>query len=874
LFQNEPRPSLSQNSYNDARTTEQKEGRGEDTIKYDGPNSSGFGLLDSGTFYAAVRFHPQQSCTLKAITFYQNQPTVSGCWIYLYEEGQPTYPGQKIDSIFYMGMPGPGGWVRLNFTTSHFRAGGVDFWLSIKITQNAGQTPLGIDSGPSIIPSHSFVSANGSYWRSLPSVGRNNNFNIRAIVRYIQPGFDIGIDEILIYPYNLPDTAINLKARIKNYSASISTNIPVVCSILGVGGVLRYTNTLIIASLAPCDTVHFSFGTWTPTIYEELTIIMRLIVNDEIPANDREVLILGSSGYYEDFELGNGDYNSIPSTGGWEWGIPFSGPYHAVSGTKLWATVLNGSYSNNANWTLTTPEFIATGTFPQLKFWHWYSFEGSSTLYDGGNVKISTNDGQTWSVITPIGGYTGTAYSSTPGVGGQPIFGSSNFNWTEVTFNLPVNTGQRFKLRWHFGSDGSICDYPGWYIDDITGIGFMQSPPIPPPPPVANDVGVQVILSPGAYHFQNTPMIPVVRIKNYGALSQTNVPVVCSIIGPNSVLRYTNTQTVNIGAGETLRVNFSPWIPTTNENCNTIFRTCLVNDEVPSNDRATRITKIIGIGSYINIGESIENARVEPLDRYYNYNTHEVIYLNSEIGISGTISKIGYYKHSGNNVDPILPVTIYMKQTTDDYMLSGSYSLTGYTQVYYGEFPNNATSGWMDVQLTTPFNYNNTSSLSILILKGYQQYISTGYPYWRYTLTPRYLTRGKRDDSIQPSSLVVTYNRPNIRLLLTPVGVQELNNPNSMPMITALYAPKPNPTTNNKAHLSFSLAEPSKVSLKIYDIQGRKVKTLVDELMSSCVKNIVWNCRDDYNRKVAEGVYFVTLETTKQKFTKKLILTR
>ena len=567
-------------------------------------------------------------------------------------------------------------------------------------------------------------------------------------------------------------------------------------------------------------------------------------------------------------EANNGGYIPEPPTGGWEWGIPNSGPGNAHSGNKVWATVLNGNYANNANWTLTSPELTATGTNPQLKFYHWYSFEGTSTLYDGGNVKISTNNGQTWTVVTPVGGgYTGICYSGTPGVGGQQIYGGSSGGWMEATFNLSVNAGQQFLIRWHFGSDASVNSYAGWYIDDITGIGFTVMPP------PNNDVGVEAILSPGAYHFPNTPMTPSVKIKNFGALTQNNCPVVCSIIGPGGVLRYTSTQSVNIGAGDTLRVIFVAWTPTINEVCTVKVRTNLVNDEVPGNDRIVQPTNI-SMTSQITIGTATTNQRTEPLDRYYNYSTHEAIYLASEIGVSGTINQIGYYKESGSDIAPITPVTIYMKQTTDGTLPSGTYSLTGYTQVYSGAYINNATSGWMEITLTTPFQYNNTSHLAILILKGNQSYISSGYPYWRYTATATYLARGARSDASQPLALTTTYYRPNIKFMLTSSGIEEPNNLNGLPIITALYAPKPNPVTNGLARISFSLAEPSKVSLKIFDASGRVVKTLINGLMSSRVNNVNWNCRDDNGIKVAEGIFFVTLETPRQKFTRKLVLTK
>jgi len=89
--------------------------------------------------------------------------------------------------------------------------------------------------------------------------------------------------------------------------------------------------------------------------------------------------------------------------------------------------------------------------------------------------------------------------------------------------------------------------------------------------------------------------------------------------------------------------------------------------------------------------------------------------------------------------------------------------------------------------------------------------------------------------------------------------------------ITALNALNPNPVTNGRAHISFTLAEPSPVSLKIYDVSGQLIRTLVNTHLQQGIYDYSWNCRDDYGRNVAEGVYFYTLETPRQKFIKKLI---
>ena len=178
----------------------------------------------------------------------------------------------------------------------------------------------------------------------------------------------------------------------------------------------------------------------------------------------------------------------------------------------------------------------------------------------------------------------------------------------------------------------------------------------------------------------------------------------------------------------------------------------------------------IGAPHEIIIGSGT-SSQTYPLDRYYNYSVHESIYLASEMESSSTIKSIAFYKDSGTDVNEILPVTIYMKHTTDSSLASGAYSTAGFTQVYNGGFLNNAISGWMEVNLDTMFDYNGVSNLQILIIKGNQQWIS-GYPQWRYSAASPARARQERSDYSQPTELTASNNLPNIRFKVFPtIGV-------------------------------------------------------------------------------------------------------
>jgi len=69
---------------------------------------------------------------------------------------------------------------------------------------------------------------------------------------------------------------------------------------------------------------------------------------------------------------------------------------------------------------------------------------------------------------------------------------------------------------------------------------------------------------------------------------------------------------------------------------------------------------------------------------------------------------------------------------------------------------------------------------------------------------------------------------------------------------------------------------PSAVSLKIYNILGQEVKTLVDEVQAPGYYSVIWNGRDDSGREVASGIYLCRLEVigVKAERTTRMVLIR
>jgi hypothetical protein len=76
---------------------------------------------------------------------------------------------------------------------------------------------------------------------------------------------------------------------------------------------------------------------------------------------------------------------------------------------------------------------------------------------------------------------------------------------------------------------------------------------------------------------------------------------------------------------------------------------------------------------------------------------------------------------------------------------------------------------------------------------------------------------------------------------------------------TALHPNTPNPF-NPVTTIHFDLAQDGPVTLRIYDVAGRLVRTLVDGPMSAgFAHQVPWNGLDDAGGRVSSGIYFTRL---------------
>ncbi|MBN1164096.1 MAG: T9SS type A sorting domain-containing protein [Candidatus Krumholzibacteriota bacterium] len=85
----------------------------------------------------------------------------------------------------------------------------------------------------------------------------------------------------------------------------------------------------------------------------------------------------------------------------------------------------------------------------------------------------------------------------------------------------------------------------------------------------------------------------------------------------------------------------------------------------------------------------------------------------------------------------------------------------------------------------------------------------------------------------------------------------------------------PNPFNGDNTQITYAIPGGNiKVSLRIYDVAGRRVKTLVDGIKDCGTYHVNWDGRNEHGVKVSQGVYFYQLIAGEEKISKKMIFFR
>ena len=87
-------------------------------------------------------------------------------------------------------------------------------------------------------------------------------------------------------------------------------------------------------------------------------------------------------------------------------------------------------------------------------------------------------------------------------------------------------------------------------------------------------------------------------------------------------------------------------------------------------------------------------------------------------------------------------------------------------------------------------------------------------------------------------------------------------------ILNANYPNPFNPTTT----ISYDLAKQAQVTLGIYDLLGKQIKTLVNQSEDAGKRIAVWDGTDNLGRQVSAGVYLYQIQAGEFSQTRKMLL--
>ncbi len=119
-----------------------------------------------------------------------------------------------------------------------------------------------------------------------------------------------------------------------------------------------------------------------------------------------------------------------------------------------------------------------------------------------------------------------------------------------------------------------------------------------------------------------------------------------------------------------------------------------------------------------------------------------------------------------------------------------------------------------------------------------------------------------------------TINLAEVYLVDTTVveGIDhELSHQLAAPQSFKLFANYPNPF-NPKTNIQIQLPLSANVRLSVYNIIGKKVRTLADHQFNAGTHSISWNGLDDNGKPVSSGIYLYVMESNGYRDTKKMML--
>ncbi len=470
-----------------------------------------------------------------------------------------------------------------------------------------------------------------------------------------------------------------------------------------------------------------------------------------------------------------------------------------------------------------------------------------SAIANGVNVKVTTTN----SFIT----MTDSSESFGNINAGSTVLKIDAFAYT-VANNIPNNTNVTFTVIATSGSEtwvsyfdivahSPVLKYANYLINDSTGNNNGRW-----------DAGETVGLK--------------IRIKNIGSSIVNNVVGTISSTDPFVTINSNNINYGNILVNDSIIRSFSV-TAAANTPAGHVAKFNLVFNGNLGISCADSLNTTIGQNIAI-IGNGTTSCGY-PYYTYYMDSRTQMLYTSAEIlatGVSqgGMVTRIGFDVTSASS-QVMNGFNIKLKNFSGSSLTA--FETTGFTTVYSPSAGYTVSgSGWQYVDFTTPFQWNGNDNLVIEICFNNSSYTENttvnGTANSQNQLKHQHQDLSSGNGCVDITTPSTSYTaRPNISLTIN--AITNINNGNNgIPIYYSLSQNYPNPF-NPITKINFSVPKANLVTLKVFDILGRELVTLVNE-----IKQPGYYMVDFDGTNLASGVYYYRMESGSFSETKKLML--
>lgn len=715
--------------------------------------------------------------------------------------------------------------------------------------------------------------------------GTADGISIDDIEINLAPNFDAAITSF-VSPNMTNGQGVldSIKVTLTNYGTQPLTALDIVYSVNGGPsytipwtGNLAPTFSIVVA----LDTVTYLPGQFSICAYSSL-VADGDHFNDTLCKNFFGIPTFGVP-YFDDFES-NVNFYTQPNIAGnndWEFGTPANTVIDsAYTPVTAWKTKLLANYSGDNDDFMYSPLFDFSQAYnAELRFYHWFDTENG---WDGGRVEYSMDAGNSWTILGSVGDPNATNWYTSNALfnNGQPGWEGSSPGYVYSAYNLNALGLNGFstdlvQFRFNFSSDG-FGNQSGWAVDN-----FELFQPI-----TLNAAPVLISGFPSPFAITNTVNVSA-WIKNKGAFNLTSVDATLNVDGTTIVTDPVNIVTP-LAFGDSLLHTFSvPWSPsggaqnvcvwTSNPNGQQDLFTpddtiCIyagkfdslvvdANNSVYCNDFDSIIPKFFPLNAYTYAygGSDFEFGDPNKLfiSAPYSGNTCWITNLDtnySNVDSSGLFSNVFIV----DTVD-CYEVSFWHKFSTEQFQDGGTI-----------EYSTNAGNSWSTIgYVYEPDWYNSPyitglfgapkpgwsgRSIDWILASHKMKFNSPANLVFRMRFGSDFTTE---DEGWAIDNFCFKKVGPCV------IGVNELYADG-----LALNQNYPNPA-NNSTVITYYLPSFGQVKVSVSNVIGETIATLINDNQTAGEHSVEMDVK-----KLAQGIYYYTLQFGDRKIVKKMVITQ